>query len=256
MIKMKKIYSKRSINNKRSDDMLDSMAHYESLSIDLTPLPWNCDKIEYCVTQINFTADYYLTTSDDYIEIEFEDTHQIRKCTFQNITKYDADSWANLATYLELNVFIGVLRLSGEANGTLRLFHDTRRFRINYIDNRARWLLGTRQVTPTTYGRSFYCDELPSFTYGNLMYLTSLQGESVSTTTETNTPIAPSVIYRINQFMRPGLPVILNKKQSKIITNPISKIDITLTDIYFNPIPLLSRLYVAIEVKPIFSQDK
>jgi hypothetical protein len=118
-------------------------------------------------------------------------------------------------------------------------------------------LLGTRQPVPieTKYdtiriGYWTYGDEIPSTTFGNLLYLTSLQGETVSTTTETDQPITASIIYRINQFMRPGLPVIINKQQSRVITNPVSKINITLTDVYYEPIVLLSRLYVAIEVKP------
>jgi hypothetical protein len=108
------------------------------------------------------------------------------------------------------------------------------------MTRRVRWFIGFTQPLPTKLGAvEVICDQLPSTTFGNLLYLTSLQGETVSTTAENNTPIAPSIIYRINQFMRSGLPVIINKKQSKIITNPIAKVELQLTDCYFEPIRLL-----------------
>jgi hypothetical protein len=254
-----RIYSKRSANPKDYTQNINEHDDYNFISIDLTPIPWNCDKIKYSISQINFTADYYITTPDDYIDIEFtNDPYEVKRYHFEYLKDFDMN---NIATYLVERVFNREMAVMIQDNGTISLHHNIRSFNILDITNRARWILGTRQPVPiiSTYeeqnpgGYNTFGDEIPSATFGNLLYLTSLQGETVSTTTPDNIPISPSIIYRINQFMRPGLPVIINKKQSKIITNSVSKINIQLTDIYLEPIILLSRLYVAIEVKPFSS---
>jgi hypothetical protein len=249
-------YSKRSVNTKvDSSQILSGVADYQSLSIDLTPLPWNCNKIQYCVSQINFTANYYITTSNDYIEIMSWDLdldppdYQLSTYYFDNLTEFDQE---NLTTYLTHHIFRDELNVTKYSNGTISInvIQPRTVLIITDITRRARWFIGYTLPIPSIESFYVYGNQIPSTTFGNLLYLTSLQGETVSTTTEDNTPITPSIIYRINQFMRPGLPVIINKKQTKIISNPISKIDLRLTDCYFEPIILLSPLYVAIEVRP------
>jgi hypothetical protein len=236
-----RVYSKR--NNETQN--------FGTISIDITPLPWNCDKIQYCVSQINFSADYFIATSDDYIEMEYYPVMSVirKKYYFEDLVDIDVN---NIADYLQNQIFKGEFLVTKASSGMLKIVNaNNDYFRLFDITRRARWFTGFTQPIDTTYMiKEISCDQHPSTTFGNLLYLTSLQGETISTTTADNIPITPSIIYRINQFMRPGLPVIINKKQSKIITNPVSKIDITLTDIYLEPIILLSRLYVAVEVKP------
>jgi hypothetical protein len=238
-----KTYSKRS--NKEE---------YNAISIDLTPLPWNCKDIEYSVSQINFTANYYITTDLDYIymAVGFPDWG-IYEYSFQNLTDFDLD---NITTYLQTTIFRDEITVTKMPNGRLRFVNNPTgtRLKIVSISRRARWFIGFMRSTTLDLDDDFDylydCDQPPSTTFGNLLYLTSLQGEIVNTNTDSNILLESPILYRINQFMRPGLPVIINKKQSKIISNPISKIDLQLTDCYFEPIILLSPLYVAIEVRP------
>jgi hypothetical protein len=112
-------YSKRSSNPKDYTNILNEHDGYGSLSIDINPIPWNCQQIQYSVTQINFTANYYITTPEDYVTIEYLwDPIEIETYHFEYLTDFDIN---NLATYLEERVFNRELAVMTQTNGTLSL---------------------------------------------------------------------------------------------------------------------------------------
>jgi hypothetical protein len=158
---MSKIYSKRSVI-------------YKSLSINLNPLPWNCDQIQYCITQINFIADFDITTPDDYIKIRgwTDDESSLYEFNFKYLSNIDDDS---IAYYLTNEIFQNIITVTKGPNGIFKLHMNCVETSYELVDitPRARWLLGCSVLMiGTEFDLELYGDQLPSTTFGNLLYLT------------------------------------------------------------------------------------
>ena len=89
-------------------------------------------------------------------------------------------------------------------------------------------------------------------TYGNLLYLKSHQGNSVGMMINDKNYHTPC-IYRINQFLKSGVPLISDKKGDKIIVNAEAAKTITmqLVDFMYEPVILKSPMFITVKIKMI-----
>ena len=219
-------------------------------------IPWNCSQVEYRIKSVNTFANFLITTSEDYLCVEDTSTSVSSYVYFPDCNYYDLDSLTE--TLSELLSSVPGLSVSFSASGTL-VFSSVNPFTINSASHRVKLLLGlfdcqfpldSEYDSSSQYYR-ITAPACPMTTFGNVLYLQSLQGSAVGSRVDRNYYTAP-VIYRINAFIRPGLPLITNKKQNKVVVNTeaAKQIKITLVDFKFEKIILKSPLFVCIKIKP------
>ena len=211
-------------------------------------IPWNCEQVEYRVMNVNTFANFMITTTDDYITIN-ETT-----VNFPNQSNYDIDELADTLTSI---LSAGSVNVVMNNSGTLT-FSSISEFKITNASHRAKLLLGLFDCSfpiSSTLSDELYvltAPAAPMVSFGNVLYLQSLQGSAVGSRVDRNYYTAP-IIYRLNTFVKAGLPIISNKKQDKIITNTdaTNQIKITLVDFKFEKVILKSPLFICIKIKPI-----
>ena len=212
-------------------------------------IPWNCEKIEYRIKSVNMLANFMITTSDDYFSTKDQSV------IFPDRASYDLEDLPN--TLADLFEALG-LTIAFNSSGTLT-FSSEEEFTIFQTSHRVKLLLGlfdckfpiSSTLDSSIAKYTVVAPAAPMVSFGNVLYLQSLQGSAVGSRVDKKYYTAP-VIYRINTFIRPGLPLIANKKQDKIIVNTdaAKQIKITLTDFKFEKIVLKSPLFVCIKIKP------
>ena len=216
-------------------------------------IPWNCEKIEYRIKSVNTFANFMITTSDDYVWIVKPSDTKYCLVSFSDQNYYDSDALPETLSTLFKSIGIAV---SFNNTGTM-VFTSSSAFTIDSASHRVKLLLGlfdsTFPLESQQSGEKYTitAPACPMTSFGNVLYLQSLQGSAVGSRVDRNYYTAP-VIYRINAFIRPGLPLIMNKKQDKVIVNTdaAKSIKITLTDFKFERIILKSPLFVCIKIKP------
>ena len=96
----------------------------------------------------------------------------------------------------------------------------------------------------------------PITNYANKLYLISLQGQ-VIVSSKNNLEYEPSDACSIDSFIKHSLPLIkdfdLNPIKTKIQAASLSKLTLTLVDFQFEPVVLLSPLFVTLKIKPCIS---
>lgn len=205
-------------------------------------MPFYSERVRWNVSTINTFANFLITTTDDFITINNRTYH------FKDKTSYDLDT---LCDDINSILFGAICRVSMNSNGCIQ-FHGEGDFTINEISPRVQMLLGL-------YGKlaeniqDFIAPTPPQLTLGNILYLRSIQGNALGTYKDNHPSLTP-ICYRINTFLKPGLPIIINKKQDVIETNydSITKIKIELLDRNFNPVVLKSPLKIDIKIIPVF----
>ncbi len=113
------------------------------------------------------------------------------------------------------------------------------------------------ESTPSNINPVIESAAAPVLNYGNVLYLTSVQGSSIQTRLNTKELCSLPVLYRVNSFMKAGLPLIINKKGDVQIrnTDAARSIKITLVDWMFKPVILKSPMTIALKIKPISDAD-
>ena len=214
-------------------------------------IPWNTHKVEYKVTNLNTFANFLITTEDDYIEYDssFAEPRKI-KC-FKNKTSYDLEELVKVLN--EELPFIASVTDTGVLS-----FQYTKTFQITNASHRVKLLLGLYHSTfPINSDSNNYiiADSAPMLTYGNVLYLKSNQGNALGVIIDGDKYHAPC-IYRINNFLKPGLPIISNQKGDKVIVNAEAAKTITmqLVDFMYEPIELKSPLFITLKIKYIINQ--
>ena len=95
----------------------------------------------------------------------------------------------------------------------------------------------------------------PITNYANKLYLISLQGQAI-VSNKNNLEYSPSVACSIDSFIKLGLPLIkdfdINPIKTKIWAAALSKLTITLVDFQFEPVVLLSPLFLTLKIKPVY----
>lgn len=216
--------------------------NYNTVEFDIK-MPFYSERVKWCCTSINTFANFLITTKDDFIRINNKDYH------FKDKTSYDIDTLVN-----DLNeVLTGcITNVSMTSNGFIK-FHGEGDFTIQSFTPRVQMLIGLYGNIPEKI-QDYTCSTIPQTTFYNILYLRSIQGEALGTKKDKDDYITP-ICYRINTFLKSGLPIIINKKQNAIETNydAVSKIKLELVDKNFNPVILKSPMKIDIEIKPIYT---
>ena len=136
--------------------------------------------------------------------------------------------------------------------GTLS-FQYTKPFQLTDASHRVKLILGLYHMKFPINSDSdnfIYADSTPMLNYGNVLYLRSLQGNSVGMIHDSVNVYAPC-IYRINTFLKSGLPLISDKKGDKIIVNAEAAKTITmqLVDFMYEPVILKSPMFITLKIK-------
>ena len=213
-------------------------------------IPWNTHKVEYKVTNLNTFTNFLITTDDDYIELKTTgDPRQYK--IFKNKTSYELEEVIKLLNE-ELPVTCTVTD-----TGVISMEY-TKDFEITDASHRVKLLLGlyhSKFPINSNASKSIIADSTPMLTYGNVLYLKSNQGNALGMIIEGNRYHSPC-IYRINNFLKPGLPIISNQKGDKVIVNAEAAKTITmqLVDFMYEPIVLKSPMFVTLKIKLIPNQ--
>lgn len=213
-------------------------------TVTFTPLiPWNCEKIMYQVIDFNAYSNILLSTSDDFIEINSEKYH------FTDKMEWDKEE---LATWLTEQLSSLGITISINDSGCYQ-FVSADEFRIDSCSHRVKLLLGLFHCQfPIPETKEFTAPACPMLNYGNVLYLRTLEGTFVGTRNDVYNLTFPCA-YRINQFIKPGVPLLYHKKGEKVIVNvdAAKQITMTLVDFMYEPVVLKSPMFIAIKIKPI-----
>ena len=227
--------------------------NYGTVSFNPT-IPWNTFKVEYKVTNVNTFSNFLITTKDDYIKIRIIDgTNNVERVYhFQDKSSYDIDS---LAQDL-MNQFTGSgLNVNHNNSGVLEITKPGSSFEIIECTHRVQLLMGIYHMKlpiRSDNNNTIICASTPMVSYGNLLYLKSHQGNSVGMMIDDRNYHSPC-IYRINSYLKSGIPLIADKKGDKIIVNAEAAKTITmqLVDFMYEPIVLKSPMFVTVKIKMI-----
>ena len=216
--------------------------NYGTVSINPV-IPWNTFKVEYKVINVNTFSNFLITTSDDYIRTASADGKVHSEYKFKDKSNYDLDELPTLISELTgLTVKIndaGVLEFSAGPSSDV----------ITECSHRVKLLLGLYNMSfPITLPA--VASSTPMLNYGNLLYLKSIQGASVGMILDQGQASTPC-IYRINSFLKSGLPLISDKKGDKIIVNAeaAKTISMQLVDFMYEPVILKSPMFVTLKIK-------
>ena len=212
-------------------------------------IPWNTHKVEYKVTNLNTFANFLITTDEDYLEYKISDT-PIKITCFKNKSSYELEEVLKLLNE-ELPFTVTVTD-----TGVLS-FEYSQQFQITDASHRVKLLLGMyhSNFPLNTSSNIIIADSTPMLTYGNVLYLKSNQGNALGVIIDGDKYHAPC-IYRINNFLKPGLPIISNQKGDKVMVNAEAAKTITmeLVDFMYEPIILKSPMFITLKIKYIANQ--
>ena len=229
--------------------------HYNTVSFNPT-IPWNTHKVEYRVKNVNTYSNFLITTDDDYITFENGSEYYSDKETyhFSDRTEYDVDELPQLLTQLFHGIGVNVIK---NDSGVLE-FSSEGNIKITECTHRVQLLLGLYNMKFPIESDNMVikAGSTPLVNYGNVLYLKSHQGNSVGMMINDKNYHAP-IIYRINQFLKSGVPLISNEKGDKIIVNAEAAKSITmeLVDFMFEPIILKSPMFITVKIK-LISEDR
>ena len=216
-------------------------------------IPWNTHKVEYRVTNVNTFSNFLITTADDYIKIKVQrdiGTKEYFYTNFVEKTSYEIEEVITMFNELftEANVTVELT----ESN-VLR-FSSNFDFSITECSHRIKLLIGAYHMKLPVHSTDTELEiaSTPMLSYGNVLYLKSQQGNAMGVIIENGKYHAPC-IYRINSFLKPGLPLICDKKGDKVVTNAESAKVITmqLVDFMYEPVIIKSPMFVTIKINVI-----
>ena len=218
-------------------------------TVTFTPLiPWNCEKVQYQVTDVNTFSNIVLSNKDDYINID-NGVYRFPEKTSWDI--YELADWFGMNTPIRAQV---------NACGCLR-FYNASSFTIIDMSHRVKLLTGMfhhlefpikATFIEEKYEYEIIADSCPMLTYGDVLYLRTLEGSFVGTRSDVHNRTFPCAL-RINQFIKPGVPLIYHKKGEKTVINVAAakQITMTLVDFLYEPVILKSPMFIAIKIKPV-----
>ena len=226
-------------------------AHYETIDVQIL-IPWKCEQVKYYVSNINTTSNFLLSTEEDYFSIALNGSPEI-KVYFQNVTDYES------TLIEELNKLFtrAMIDLQAERTDTgfLKLKSNTP-FSITSATHRAKLLLGLyhTELPVSSSNNELVTPSPPITNYANKLYLVSLQGQAIHTV-KNGMEYTPSIACSIDSFVKSGLPLIkdfnINPIKTVINVADLYRSSMTLVDFQFEPVVLLSPLFVTLKIKPV-----
>ena len=226
--------------------------HYETINVNIN-IPWKCEQVKYYVSNINTVANFLLTTNEDFF-IMVIDGEQY-KFNFKNKTDYESSLINDLKNLFTRHTETNTVTVDKNEHGNLKFTHN-KDFQITEATHRAKLLLGLYHTTlPVSSTNNTYTFLSPPITnYANKLYLVSLQGQAIHASKE-GKEYTPSVACSIDTFIKSGLPLIkdfdLNPIKTVTQAADLSRSSMTLVDFQFEPVVLLSPLFVTLKIKPV-----
>ena len=240
-------------------------------------IPWNCEYIKYYVESVNMKS-LLITTNEDFIILQYgvevekppnEEEEEEEENPNKKVYKiYDVNINFTNSYTIENKSIKDALEYKDEKIGPiLKVEYDrTDRviitpiapfIRFRTITHRAGLVTGLYNIK---LDKEYYTDEkiigdIPIRDYANKLYLVSKQGQSIKSNIG-DREYNPSIIANIDHLVRAGLPIIANfeflGKPIKNIVNidSFKQIELELVDFQYQPVPLMSPMFVTIKVKP------
>lgn len=221
-------------------------------------IPWNCEYVEYHVESVNI-RDVCVVTDEDHIEYYYEDPHGFAHNTYRYRFKDSCHvKHDDLKDFLQYNdPLLGrVMTVVSDAACRLQL-----QMHLNVHFEEITRLAGLVTGLWNERGDEIYdagdtiTFERPARTLYDKLYLVSKQGQSIQSSVEGN-EYTPSVIANIDHLIRDGTPIIYNfemygKPIKNIVnTDSFKQIELELVDFQYQPVKLMSPMFVTIRVNP------
>ena len=234
--------------------------------VEFQPLiPWNCNRIKYRVKSLNTFANFLITTKDNVLVFYEDFTGNEETINFEDKTSYEMDDILNKLS--DLTFFEKVeLTEAGVLRFTKKYSYETDDIYISSKTTyRIRLLLGLwaaedvdaygNILIPKEY-KGYECPTVPMLCYNNVLYLRSIAGQQIMSRVD-KANYSPPVCYRINTFLKSGLPIICDKEKFgeevetniEAINNVVIKLE--LVDFQFHPVILKSPLFICLEISPV-----
>jgi len=153
--------------------------------------------IEYRITSMSTLANFYVTTSDDYVVVND------MRLQFTDHGGYDINTFM-----LEINSVLSPLSCSFDSLGRVVLQH-TEPFTLTDASHRAKMLLGLydTDLPLVAQNGSIVCPSAPYLCYGNLFFLKAHHGSIVATNATKNREEYHCIVYKSSEFVYQGLPI-------------------------------------------------
>lgn len=224
---------------------------YSSIKCNVD-IPWSCKHVKYWVSSINFKANLYNITTDDYIiyQINMADNWESFTVPFDNAMIDNDNILLDFLNDVEtpLNFTITEGHLTMESTVDIR-FID--------ISPRAKIVCGLLNVklNQVYHANTPHKFDLPIYDFANKLYIISKYGSPVQTNIGSQR-MTPSIIASIDTVIRNGVPIIVNFEtfgkpiKTKSLKESFSYIELQLVDILLQPVQLLSPMFITMKVKP------
>ncbi len=215
-------------------------------------IPWKCPFVKYYVSSINTKANILLTTDDDYLIFETENSEV--RIDFEESYAY---SFANLVKFL--NESQTVITFKNVNNRTISL-KPVQTVKFKEGSHRAKLITGLFNTKPGhIFPNGVECNvpDLPILDFANKLYLVSLQGVAAHSSIG-DQEYTPSIIANIDTMIMDQEALIVNYDLTKPIkvkvnTDSLKYLEMRLVDFMFQPVILKSPLFITLKIKP--SQD-
>ncbi len=227
---------------------------YGTVHFNITPIV--SQAIQCRITGIGYTANFSITTNDDYIEVEYSSSAGIQagleysddtttKLYFNDCGFYDI----NVLKYTLNDLFDSAITFNLLDTGLLTIQSDTYK-RIISCSHRVSLLLGLYHETLPVYINTTYTSpSIPLTCFGNLIYIVS-NIPSIVGMNEKEKERYKNISYKGSDFLYPGIPV--NSKTPGPLTitrsDGLTDLKFQLVDFQLEPIILHSPLFISFEV--------
>ena len=177
------------------------------------------------------------------------------RINFSSKTDYESSLIEDLKELFKCYEKTETVEIKKNEHGNLQFSLD-KDFQIIDASHRVKLLLGLYHTAlpVSSTDKVYVCPSPPITNYANKLYLVSLQGQAIHSTKE-GMEYTPSVACSIDTFIKSGLPLIkdfdLNPIKTVIQASDLSRSSMTLVDFQFEPVVLLSPLFVTLKIKPV-----
>ena len=228
-------------------------------------IPWNCNRIKYRVKSVNTFANFLITSKDDILSIWDDEDEKHITLNFQDVISYELDELLEIINNANLPFTVDITDSGCIRFNVKESYNEHELFIESSTSHRIKLLLGIWCESDTTKegdilipAAGYIAPCCPMLCYNNVLYLQSIHGNQMCSRID-RTAYSPSILYRINTFMKSGLPIILNKDKlgEEVEVNydalNATSIKIKLVDFQFHDVVLKSPLFICLEIEPVES---
>ena len=252
--------------NKRLTYQLCSNDANKFNEVEFQPIiPWNCSRIKYRVKSVNTFANFLITTKDDVLNVYDDEDDKRYTLNFQDVISYELDELLEIINNANLPFTVDITDSGCVRFNVKESFSEHDLFIESSSSHRVNLLLGIWCESNTDQKGNIFIPPAgyiapccPMLCYNNVLYLQSIHGTQMGSRID-RTAVSPSILYRINTFIKSGLPIILNKDKlgEEVEVNydalNATSIKIKLVDFQFQDVVLKSPLFICLEIEPVES---